>query len=186
MRWRPRGSSFKRAPPLCLQLGLCVVPRPVGCKYSVRICGPPTLCLGDMCSTQRREPVPPGQMLCQSLGEDAFIAATPNFGTRVGGGFGRTAARLGESRFPLQHRTVVRRRPGAAALACLRTSGHVASPPRNSCGKAPRVWPDRRFHLRGAGREGGQTCRRDRAGYHPDSPAVLSEGVGPYNRLSSI
>ena len=49
----------------------------------------PTLCLGDMCSTQRRDPVPPGQMLCQSLGEDAFIAATPNFGTRVAGSAGR-------------------------------------------------------------------------------------------------
>jgi len=49
----------------------------------------PTLCLGDICSTQRGDPVPPGQMLYQSLGEDAFIAATPNFGTRVAGSAGR-------------------------------------------------------------------------------------------------
>jgi len=165
MRWRPRGSSFKRAPPLCLQLGLCAVPRPVGCKYSVRICGPPTLCLGDMCSTQRRDPVPPGQMLSQSLGEDAFIAATPNFGTRVAGlpagrRFRPDGRPSGRVPFPAPtSNSSGDGRPRAAALLVLEPLARC-SPPRNSCGKPP-LSGCRRFHSRGAGKEGSQTCRRD-------------------------
>ena len=58
----------------------------MGCQYYIRIWrASPTLCLGDKCCAGFGNPVPRRQMLCQSLREDAFIAATPNVGTRVGG-----------------------------------------------------------------------------------------------------